>query len=213
MAMTDTQRVLAYLRSVSPRAAANSEILEGTGIEGRYQLYQLTQELMGEGTIHGVKRDREWFFWVGEPEGLPEAIPTPKRRPRLSPRKFEELARRRMSEHYDEKLEPGWVGQVYKRFDFVAPYSSIVGDAMRFRRVGGTRWAPGKAAKIAEHVWLLEKTGAPETFLVFGNDRQVPVMWLERYGNLVSGVTFYFLSDDGALHELPNPGAVGGGSS
>ena len=213
MAMTDTQRVLAYLRSVSPRAAANSEILEGTGIEGRYQLYQLTQELMGEGRIHGVKRDRQWFFWVGEPEGLPEAIPIPRRRPGLSPRKFEELARQRMSEHYDEKLEPGWVGKVYKRFDFVAPYSSIVGDAMRFRRVSGTRWAPGKAAKIAEHVWLLEKTGAPETFLVFGNDRQVPVMWLERYGNLVSGVTFYFLSDDGELEELPNPGAVAGQSS
>ena len=37
MAMTDTERILAYLRSVSPRAATNSEILEGTGIEGRYQ--------------------------------------------------------------------------------------------------------------------------------------------------------------------------------
>jgi hypothetical protein len=52
---------------------------------------------------------------------------------------------------------------------------------------------------------------APETFLVFGNDRQVPILWLERYGNLVSGVTFYFLSDDGELEELPNPAAVGGG--
>ena len=118
-----------------------------------------------------------------------------------------------MSEHYDEKLEPGWVGQVYKRFDFVAPFGRIVGDAMRFRKLSGTRWAPGKAAKIAEHVWLLEKTGAPETFLVFGNDRQVPVMWLERYGNLASGVTFFFLSDDGELEELPNPGAVAGQSS
>ena len=56
MAMTDTQRILAYLRSVSPRAATNSEILEGTGIEGRYLVYELTQELMGEGRIHGVTR-------------------------------------------------------------------------------------------------------------------------------------------------------------
>lgn len=62
-------------------------------------------------------------------------------------------------------------------------------------------------------MWLLQKTGAPETFLVFGHDRQVPVLWLERYGNLVSGVTFFFLSDDGELEELPNPGAVGGGTS
>ena len=38
-------------------------------------------------------------------------------------------------------------------------------------------------------------------------------MWLERYGNLISGVTFYFLSDDGELEELPNPGAVAGQSS
>ncbi len=208
MAMTDTERILAYLRSVSPRAATNGEILEGTGIEGRYQVYQLTKELMGKGRIRGVKHDRQWSFWVGEPEGLPEAIPSPKPRPGLSPRKFEQLARRRMSEHYDETLEPGWVGQVHKRFDLVAPYGLIVGDAMHLRKVSGTRWAPAKAAAIAERVWLLEKSGAPETFLVFGNDPQVPVMWLERYGNLVSGVTFFFLSDDGELEELVNPVAV-----
>ncbi|HUW95202.1 MAG TPA: hypothetical protein VMW58_05405 [Anaerolineae bacterium] len=60
--MTDRERILAFLRSVSPRGATNSEIPEGTGIEGRYQVYQvyqLTQELMGEGRIHGVKRDRQ----------------------------------------------------------------------------------------------------------------------------------------------------------
>ena len=33
MAMTDTQRILAYLRSVSPRAATSSEILDGTSTE------------------------------------------------------------------------------------------------------------------------------------------------------------------------------------
>jgi len=47
MAMTDRERILAYLRSVSPRAAANSEILEGTGIEGRYQVYRLTRQHLG----------------------------------------------------------------------------------------------------------------------------------------------------------------------
>jgi len=134
-----------------------------------------------------------------------------RRRRGLGSSKFEALARQRMSEHYDVPLEPGWVGQVHKRFDFVAPYGRIVGDAMYYTPVRGTRWPPAKAASITEHVWLLEKTGAPETFLVFGNDRQVPVLWLERYGNLVSGVTFFFLSDEGALEELPNAGAVGGG--
>ncbi|HUW95199.1 MAG TPA: hypothetical protein VMW58_05390 [Anaerolineae bacterium] len=63
--MTDTERILAYLRSVSPRAATNSEILEATGIEGRYQLYQLTQELMGEGRIHGVKHDHRTQAFAG----------------------------------------------------------------------------------------------------------------------------------------------------
>ena len=49
MAMTDRERILAFLRSVSPRGATNGEILEATGIEPRHQVYQLTQELLEEG--------------------------------------------------------------------------------------------------------------------------------------------------------------------
>jgi hypothetical protein len=60
----------------------------------------------------------------------------------------------------------------------------VVGDAKYFTRVGGVGLPPAKFSIIAEHVWLLEKTGAPTTFLVFGNDRQVPIRWLERYGDL-----------------------------
>ncbi len=212
MAMTDKDRILAFLRSLSPKAATNTEIQEATGIESHHEVYGLTQDLMLEGEIHGVKGEGEWLFWLGEPEALPEPVRSPRRARRMSSRQFEALARERMSEHYDVPLEPGWVGQVHKRFDFVGPYGRIVGDAKYYTRVRGTRWPPAKAATITEHVWLLEKTGAPETFLVFGNDRQVPVMWLERYGNLVSGVKFFFLSDDGELEELPNPAAVGAGS-
>jgi len=212
MAMTDRERILAFLRSVSPRGATNSEILEATGIEARHLVYQLTQELLQEGEIHGVKRDRQWFFWIGEPETMPEPLPAPRPAPRFTRREFVELARGRMSQQYNERLEPGWVGEVHKRFHFVASYGRIVGHAIYYTRVGGTRWPPAKAAAIAEHVWLLEKTGAPEAFLVFGHDRQAPTMWLERYGNLVSRVTFYFLTDDGELEELSNPSAVGGSS-
>ena len=212
MAMTDRERILAFLRSVSPRGAANSEILEATGIEGRHLVYQLTQELLQEGEIHGVKRDRQWFFWIGEPEILPEPVPAPRPAARFTRREFVELAAESMSQHYNERLEPGWVGEVHKRFHFVAPYGRIVGHAIYYTRVGAARWPPAKAATIAEHVWLLENTGAPETFLVFGRDRQAPVMWLERYGNLVSRVTFFFLTDDGELEELANPSAVGGSS-
>jgi hypothetical protein len=63
---------------------------------------------------------------------------------------------------------------------------------------------------IAESVWLLEKTNAPVTFLVFGNDRHTPTAWLERFGNMVFNVTFYFLSEDGELEELPNPAGARG---
>ena len=213
MAMTDRDRILAYLRSLSPKAATNSEIQEATGIERHHEVYELTQELLLEGEVHGVKGDRGWLFWLGEPEALPEPIRARRRRRGLGSSKFEALARQKMGEHFQLKLERGYVGQVHKEFDFVAPYARMVGDAVYYAPVRGTRWPPAKAATITEHVWLLEKTGAPETFLVFGNDRQVPVLWLERYGNLVSGVTFFFLSDDGQLEELPNPGAVGGRSS
>jgi len=209
MAMTDRERILAYLRSLSPKAATNSEILEATGIESHHEVYELTQELMLEGEIHGVKGDRGWLFWIGEPEALPEPIRARRRRRGLGSSKFETLARQTMSEHFQIKLERGYVGQVHKEFDFVAPYARIVGDAIHFRGSTGTRWAPAKAAFIAESVWMLEKTGAPLTFLVFGNDRHTPALWLERFGNLVFNVTFYFLSDDGELEELPNPAAVG----
>jgi hypothetical protein len=48
-------------------------------------------------------------------------------------------------------------------------------------------------------------SGMPSTitkFLVFGNDCRVPLLWLERYGGLVSDIAFYFLTDDGELEEI-----------
>jgi len=52
------------------------------------------------------------------------------------------------------------------------------------------------------HEWVFG--GAPTTFLVFGNDRHVPELWLKCYGGLVSDVSFYFLTADGALEQLTN---------
>jgi len=34
----------------------------------------------------------------------------------------------------------------------------------------------------------------------------VPELWLQRYGTLASGVSFYFLSDDGTLEVLQEGG-------
>jgi hypothetical protein len=91
---------------------------------------------------------------------------------------------------------------VPKEWDMVSPDGHIVGDAKYFTLVHGQRLPPAKFSVIAEHVWLLEKTGAQTTFLVFGNDRQVPELWLQRYGHLVSRVAFCFLADDGRLELL-----------
>jgi len=91
---------------------------------------------------------------------------------------------------------------VPKAFDLVSPDGSIIGDAKYFTLVKGQRLPPAKFSVIAEHVWLLEKTDASTRFLVFGNQREVPRLWLKRYGYLVAAVDFYFLSEDGALELL-----------
>jgi hypothetical protein len=88
------------------------------------------------------------------------------------------------------------------QFDYVSADKQIVGDAKCYMLVGGERLPPAKFATIAEHVWMLEKTNAPEQFLVFGNNREVPLRWLERYGALARSVGFYFLSDEGHLEVL-----------
>ncbi len=85
---------------------------------------------------------------------------------------------------------------------FVSFDRQVVGNAKYYTRVRGTALPSTTFAMLSEHVWLLEKTGASTTFLVFGNDREIPVLWLERYGNLASGVAFYFLADDGQLEVL-----------
>jgi hypothetical protein len=48
----------------------------------------------------------------------------------------------------------------------------------------------------------LGRTSAPVKFLAFGNDCQVPELWLKRYGHLASGVALYFLDDGSKLEEL-----------
>jgi hypothetical protein len=210
---TNKERILDYLWSVSPKAATNSEIRQGTGIKSHQQVYLLTQELMWSGFVGGELRGREWVFWADESLAAQLASPGPASPGRtlssaegkLTPRAFEQLAQRVMSAHLGVPLAPGEVPGVPKRFDLVSPARDIVGDAKYFSLVRGQRLPPAKFSVIAEHVWLLEKTGAPTLFLVFGNDRQVPELWLQRYGSLACGVAFCFLSDDGVLEKLTRP--------
>jgi hypothetical protein len=207
---TNRERVLDYLWSISPDYATNSQIREATGIKSHQQVYMLTREFMGARLIQGEQRGREWIFWADESPAVQLASPgqVPMREvltqaeKQLSPRAFEDLARSVMSAHFRVPLVSGQVPGVPKEFDMVSPDGRVVGDAKYFTLVRGQRLPPAKFSVIAEHVWLLERTGAPTTFLVFGNDRQVPELWLQRYGNLVPGVAFYFLSDDGMLELL-----------
>jgi hypothetical protein len=210
MSRTHKERILDYLWSISPDYATNSRIREATGIGSHQQVYLLTQELMYSHLIRGGQQGREWVFWADESPAVQLASPGRASRrdlvttieERLTPRAFEDLARGVMSRHFDAPLVPGQVPGVHKEWDMVSPDGDIVGDAKYFTLVHGQRLPPAKFSVIGEHVWLLEKTEAPTTFLVFGNDRQVPELWLERYGSLVAGVSFFFLDDEGDLEQL-----------
>jgi hypothetical protein len=210
MSGTHRECILDYLWSISPDHATNSQIREATGISSHQQVYLLTKELMRSHLIRGEQRGREWTFWSDESPAVQMASPGRASRrdrvamvqERLTPRAFEDLARAVMSKHFGVPLAPGQTPGVHKEWDMVSPDRDVVGDAKYFTLVHGQRLPPAKFSIIAEHVWLLEKTGAPTTFLVFGNDRQVPELWLQRHGSLVSGVSFYFLVDNGTLEIL-----------
>lgn len=107
-----------------------------------------------------------------------------------------------MSLELQTELLPGEAGGVPKKFDLVSGDGAVVGDAKFYTLVRGSGLPPAKFATIAEYVWLLEKTGAAKRFLVFGNERRVPVEWLARYGKLRDNVDFYFLTEDGTLERL-----------
>lgn len=212
MGKTNKERVLDYLWSIAPEWATNGQIREATGITHQ-QVYMLTQELMRTRQIEGEQRGREWVFWADEspvvqltsPGRAAPAEVRAEAHERLSPRAFEELARSVMSAHFGISLVAAQVPDVPKEWDMVSPDGRIVGDAKYYTLVRGQRLPPAKFSVIAEHVWLLEKTGAPVAFLVFGNQRDVPVLWLERYGRLALRIGFYFLRDDGDLEQLIKP--------
>ncbi|MFQ5910649.1 MAG: hypothetical protein ACE5IJ_08025 [Thermoplasmata archaeon] len=66
------------------------------------------------------------------------------------------------------------MGRVPKVLDMVSRDHSVVGDAKYFSMVRRRYLHSAKLSVVAEHVWLLEKTGARLKFLVFGNNPRVP---------------------------------------
>ncbi len=180
MERTYKERILDYLWAVAPGYATNGQIREGTGIRSHQQVYMLTQELMHSHLIRGERRGREWLFRADESPAVQSASRAEadsRAASGLSARAFEEMACSAMSSHFGGlALTPQKVRDVPKLFDMVSKDQRIVGDAKYFALVRGERRPPAKFSVIAEHVWLLEKTGAPVKFLVFGNDRRVPLL-------------------------------------
>ena len=214
--MSNRDRVLDFLRSISPACATNSEIVSRTGIRPHQQVYQKTQELLTTGILFGRRVGNEWEFSInGDEDRAHMAQPAGRAsriartdcdcglpNERMTAASFEETARMVMGAHFNKPLYRGKVGSVPKTFDMVSIDCHVVGDAKSFTLVQGARQPPAKFSIIVEHVWLLEKTQATNKFLVFGNDRQVPEQWLKRYGSLVHGIEFYFLEPTGKLQLL-----------
>ena len=192
--MSYAERTLDFLWTIAPDGATNADITRRLGTTSQ-TVYMLMQDLLRRGLVRGEQQGRTWVFYaIDEPE-----VPAGGA---LSQAAFEALARRILSERYAVELVPGSVPGVRKQFAFVSFDRQVVGDAKYYTRVRGTALPSTTFAMLSEHVWLLDKTGASTTFLVLGNDREIPVLWLERYGNLASGVAFYFLADDGQLEVL-----------
>jgi hypothetical protein len=204
--MSYKERILDYLWSVAPDGATNGQIARSLGINSQQTVYLTTQELAARRLIRAAKEGATWVFYALNAQADDVAVHAPTssvaHAGALTPMIFEALARRVLGDRYGTELSPGILAGIRKRFDYVSADQQVIGDAKFYTLVGRERLPPAKFATIAEHVWLLEKTGAPTQFLVFGNERDVPLRWLERYGALARSVQFFFLSDDGHLEVL-----------
>jgi hypothetical protein len=203
--MTQAERVLGYLWSVAPNGATNGEMARRLRIPSHQTVYMLTQELMQQGRIRVSQSGTTWVFHVAEDSGTMLGTGTAWTNATTPAARFETLARRVLSDRYAVALRPGSLPGVAKLFDFVSSDHRVVGNAKYFSLVGGVSFPAAKFSIVAEHVWLLEKSGASTKFLVFGNQREVPQWWLARYGELASSVAFFFLSEDGTLEQLAGP--------
>lgn len=117
-------------------------------------------------------------------------------------KEFEELAKKTMSKRFGKNLSERNPKGFPKRFDMVSDDGHIVGDAKYLTLVRGVKLPPAKFMEIAGHVWLLENVPAERRFLVFGNQKRVAEWWLEKYGEFVDDVEFYFLNDQGNIEQL-----------
>ncbi len=209
--MGNVERILDFLGSHPKDRYDDDQLSELLDIRPRQTINQICRRLASEGRIRRELVGGKIRNWVGTVEG--QSVCSPATMPEVgyqhghgtTPARFQETAGLALGKHFGVRLLPGTVSGVPKRFDYVSPSGDIIGDAKYFTLVRGVSLPPAKFSVIAEHVWLLEKTSARRKFLVFGNDRRVPLEWLKRFGHLAEGVEFYFMSRDSSL-ELLNRG-------
>lgn len=115
----------------------------------------------------------------------------------LARKDFSERAREVMNEFYGRALKPRKIGGT-KIWDYASNDGMVVGDARWFGQT-----VPAARAFISEAVWLLEKVGAVQKFIVFGGESDVPRQWLELWATLCpEDVALFYLDNKGELHEL-----------
>jgi hypothetical protein len=117
----------------------------------------------------------------------------------FNPRTFERHAQHHMSQFFKKKLTPRKKEYWPKLFDMVSEDYDVVGDAKFLSMVRDKYIPSAKLSVISEHVWMLEKINSSVKFLVFGNDENVPKIWLKRYGSFVDSINFYYLNEKGNI--------------
>jgi hypothetical protein len=65
--MTNKETVLQLLQSVAPESLSNSEISRRTGINPHQQVFQITDSLVQEGLVQGIRDGHEWSFSAEPP--------------------------------------------------------------------------------------------------------------------------------------------------
>ena len=111
----------------------------------------------------------------------------------LESTKFENEVRQFCINKFNVGFEPKKIKirEVEKSFDLVSSDGNHIGDVKYYKNI---KTPAAKWSVIAEYVWLLEKTKAKHKFIVFGQDREVPIRWLKRFGCLTD-IKFYFFAN------------------
>lgn len=203
--MSNKELILRHLRFIFPQEVSISDLERATNVHPHQQVYIITRDLRQKGFISGRRIGTEWFFKAKSGEDIlevPQSDLPPEKDQSSNSRTFEDTARIIFSTHFNAHLTAGSLPGVPKIWDMISSDGKIVGDAKYYTLVGGTSLPPAKFATIAEHVWLLEKTSAETKFLVFGNQIEVPQLWLARYGKLLKDVQFFFMNDKESVTKL-----------